>query len=157
MSARKLLIQVYSDIHIELWNKVPILPVKAKYLFLAGDICNKNNPLFYKFLDYCSEWWEKVFYTPGNHEFYIRNKNYNQLILPKNIAKKILDELSVVRESEYARSPSGLSLFSKLQGTYDKIVTGGAGVPVADLEQFVELARQFAKNQKNATTICFRI
>ena len=80
MSVRKILVQVYSDIHIELWNKVPILPVKAKYLFLAGDICDKNNPLFYMFLDYCSEWWEKVFYTPGNHEFYVRNKNYNQLL-----------------------------------------------------------------------------
>ena len=79
MSKRKLLIQVYSDIHIELWNKLPEIPVKANYLFLAGDICNKNNPLFYKFLDYCSSNWEKIFYTPGNHEFYIKNKNYNQL------------------------------------------------------------------------------
>ena len=44
MTAKKLLIQVYSDIHIELWNKIPELPVKAKYLFLAGDICNQIHP-----------------------------------------------------------------------------------------------------------------
>ena len=81
------------------------MPVKAKYLFLAGDICDKNNPLFYKFLDYCSEWWEKVFYTPGNHEFYIRNKNYNQLIFEykfdiekkyKNIQRIITISLNII-------------------------------------------------------------
>jgi hypothetical protein len=65
--------------------------------------------------------------------------------------QKILDELSVVRESEYARSASGLSLLDKLRGSYDKIVEGGAGVPVAELETFVGLARQFTKNQKDAT------
>ena len=65
--------------------------------------------------------------------------------------QKILDELSVVRESEYARSASGLSLLNKLRGSYDKIVSGGAGVPVEQLEDFVVLARQFTKNQKDAT------
>jgi len=80
MSVRNLAIQVYSDIHIELWNQLPNLPIKAKYLFLAGDICNKNSPLFYKFFDYCCLNWEKVFYTPGNHEFYVKNKNYNELL-----------------------------------------------------------------------------
>jgi len=65
--------------------------------------------------------------------------------------QKILDELSVVRESEYARSASGLSLLNRLRGSYDKIVSGGAGVPVEQLEDFVVLARQFTKNQKDAT------
>ena len=80
MLARKLLIQVFSDIHIELWNKLPELPVKAKYLFLAGDICTITNTFFYPFMDYCSKNWEKIFYTPGNHEFYIKKKNYNELL-----------------------------------------------------------------------------
>lgn len=79
MSKRKLLIQVYSDIHIELWNKMPEIPVMAKYLFLAGDIIQLNHPLFYKFFDYCSANWEKVFYTPGTHEFYSKKKNYNEI------------------------------------------------------------------------------
>ena len=65
--------------------------------------------------------------------------------------QKILDPLSVVRESEYARSASGLSLLSALQGSFDRIVAGGAKVPVAELEKFVALSRQFAKNQKDAT------
>lgn len=78
-------IQVYSDLHIELWNKIPNLPAKAKYLFLAGDICQLNHPLFYKFFDYCSAHWEKVFYTPGNHEFYSNKKSYNILDFEYNL------------------------------------------------------------------------
>ena len=129
MSARKLLVQVYSDIHIELWNKVPILPVRAKYLFLAGDICNKNSPLFYKFLDYCSEWWDKVFYTPGNHEYYSYNKNYNQLLFEykyeiekkyKNVyflhneAVKLNDEIDVYGTTFWTKSPFERTYEAKL-------------------------------------------
>lgn len=65
--------------------------------------------------------------------------------------QKILDPLSVVRESEYARGPSGLSLLASIQGMYDKYTEGGAGVPVVELEKFVALARQFAKNQRDST------
>jgi len=79
MSSKKLAIQIFSDIHIELWNKLPEISVKAKYLFLAGDICNYNHPLFFPFLDYCSKNWIKTFYIPGNHEYYIKKRNYNEL------------------------------------------------------------------------------
>jgi hypothetical protein len=79
MSLKRLSIQIYSDIHIEMWNKLPDLPAHSKYLFLAGDICHLTHPLFYPFFDYCSSKWEKVFYTPGNHEFYIKHKNYNEI------------------------------------------------------------------------------
>ena len=79
MTTRKILTQIYSDIHIELWNKLPEIPVKSKYLFLAGDICSQTHALFYPFFDYCSSRWEKVFYVPGNHEFYVKKKNFNEL------------------------------------------------------------------------------
>jgi predicted MPP superfamily phosphohydrolase len=79
MTTKKITIQVYSDIHLEYWNKLPSIPVKAKYLFLAGDICRLKHPLFLNFFDYCSANWVKVFYVPGNHEFYDKNKNYNEL------------------------------------------------------------------------------
>ena len=61
--------------------------------------------------------------------------------------QKILDPTSVVRESEYARSASGLSLLNRLEGKWQTIVKGGAGVPVAELETFVKLAEQFSRNQ----------
>jgi hypothetical protein len=79
MTEKKITIQVYSDIHIEVWNKIPELPITAKYLFLAGDICQIYHPLFYPFLDYCSKQWEKVFYVPGNHEYYCKKNNFNGL------------------------------------------------------------------------------
>ena len=137
MSQRKLLVQIYSDIHIELWNEFPTLPVKAKYLFLAGDICNKKSLLFYKFLDYCSEWWDKVFYTPGNHEFYVNNKNYNQLLFEykyeiekkyKNIyfldneAVKLNDEIDVYGSTFWTKSPFERTYEAKLSiNDYNKI------------------------------------
>jgi hypothetical protein len=61
--------------------------------------------------------------------------------------QKILDPGSVVRESEYARSSSGLSLLSQLEGKYQTIEAGGAGVPISVLQEYVDLARQFAENQ----------
>ena len=36
MTTRKLLIQVYSDMHLEIWNKIPLIPIKSDYLILAG-------------------------------------------------------------------------------------------------------------------------
>ena len=72
-------IQVFSDIHLESWNKLPIIPVKSQYLFLAGNICPITHTLFYKFFEYCSKNWKKVFYISGPEEFYIKKKNFNEL------------------------------------------------------------------------------
>ena len=63
---KQISIQIYSDIHMELGKQMPKILPTAKYLFLAGDICKLNNELFFKFFDYCSPLWEKIFYTPGN-------------------------------------------------------------------------------------------
>jgi predicted phosphodiesterase len=79
MASKKIAFQVYSDLHIESWDILHLLPVKAKYLFLSGNICTQANKLFLPFMDFCSEKWEKVFYVPGNHEFYVKKKNYNEL------------------------------------------------------------------------------
>jgi predicted phosphohydrolase len=79
MTTRKLLIQVYSDMHLEIWNKIPLIPIKSDYLILAGDIGQLEHPLFYPFLDYCSRNWKKTFYIPGNHEYYSCNKSMNEL------------------------------------------------------------------------------
>jgi hypothetical protein len=61
--------------------------------------------------------------------------------------QKILDPDSVVRETEYARSSEGQAMLSRIQGAYDKLKVGGAGVPVPELERFVSLAEAFARNQ----------
>lgn len=61
--------------------------------------------------------------------------------------QKILDPPSVVRESEYARSSAGLAMTDRVRGAYEKLIKGGAGVPVEELEKFANLARQAAKAQ----------
>lgn len=59
---------------------------------------------------------------------------------------KINDPSSVVRETEYARTPEGQSFLARLQGKYEQIVQGGAGLTKASLKEFVDLAGQFADN-----------
>jgi Icc-related predicted phosphoesterase len=83
--SKKVSIQVYSDIHLDLTKTSKYATInislepQAKYLFLAGNICHLNNKMFFKFLDYCTLRWEKIFFTPGNQEFYSSKKNYGQL------------------------------------------------------------------------------
>lgn len=54
--------------------------------------------------------------------------------------QKMLDPTSVVRESEYARSGSGQSLANSVEGYYEKLVQGGAGVTIEDLQTFKEMS-----------------
>jgi len=65
--------------------------------------------------------------------------------------QKILDPTSVVRETEYARSASGLAILSRLEGLYDRYTKGGAGVPKKDLEAMVATAKEFLDNTKGST------
>lgn len=55
--------------------------------------------------------------------------------------QKILDPTSVVRESEYARSAAGISALGRLEGYFDKLRAGGAGVPDAELAGMVKTAQ----------------
>ena len=66
-------IQYVSDLHLEFYDKLAfpsILTPAARYLALAGDICQPSHPLFMPFLEYTSRNWERVFYVAGNHEYY---------------------------------------------------------------------------------------
>lgn len=57
--------------------------------------------------------------------------------------QKILDPTSVVRETEYARTPQGLSLLQRIEGYRQRLIEGGAGVPDQELAAMTETARQF--------------
>lgn len=61
---------------------------------------------------------------------------------------KILDPISAVREGEYARSQQGQSLMARMQGQWQTMTAGGAGIPVPELEKYVVMAREFAQNQR---------
>ena len=54
--------------------------------------------------------------------------------------QKILDPTSVVRESEYARSSSGLALIERVKGEFTKLQKGGAGLTLSQLKSFAQLA-----------------
>ena len=66
--------------------------------------------------------------------------------------QKILDPTSVVRESEYARSAAGQSAMNQIQGFYERLATGGAGVKVDELEKFALLADQFVRQAGSGLT-----
>jgi hypothetical protein len=68
-----------------------------------------------------------------------------------NTFNKILDPLSVVRESEYARMGEGLSVLDRFEGYLDRLKSGGAGIPEKDLESIVGTARAFRDSSVGAT------
>jgi predicted phosphodiesterase len=88
MNTKKIAIQIFSDLHVDIKNKLYEIPVKAKYLFLVGNICQLNHNFFYIYFNYFSTNWEKVFYIPGNYEFYSTKKNYNELDFEYNLKLK---------------------------------------------------------------------
>ncbi len=75
----KLRFQLFSDIHIELANRVPKIPSLSPYLFLAGDIGKVNYKFFEEFISYCNTNWKKTFYICGNHEYYSSNKTHTEI------------------------------------------------------------------------------
>ncbi len=56
--------------------------------------------------------------------------------------QKFLDPQSVVRESEYARSPQGISVANRIRGYTERLSAGGAGVPLSELETLAKLAQE---------------
>lgn len=72
-------IQYCSDLHIEfesnsLWLKNNLLPVCGDVLILAGDIAPLLEKYFRDpFISYISNNYRKIFWIPGNHEYYSRN------------------------------------------------------------------------------------
>lgn len=59
---------------------------------------------------------------------------------------KILDPLSVVRESEYARTPDGQSLLNRIAGFTQKVQSGGSGLTDADRVEIARAAKVLINN-----------
>lgn len=57
---------------------------------------------------------------------------------------KMLDPSSVVRESEYARTPQDLGLLSKIKGKWDKVQNGGAGLDLNERQALVRMIDNFS-------------
>lgn len=59
---------------------------------------------------------------------------------------KILDPMSVVRESEYARTPDGQALMNRIQGFIQKVQMGGAGLTDQDRVEIGRAAKVLINN-----------
>lgn len=59
---------------------------------------------------------------------------------------KLLDPGSVVRESEYARTPHGMALISILEGFVGRIEKGGSGITDEYRDEIVEVAERLYNN-----------
>lgn len=56
---------------------------------------------------------------------------------------KMTDPQSVVRESEYARTPGDLALMNRIKGKAEKIMKGGAGLTADDRNALVTMGKKF--------------
>jgi hypothetical protein len=63
--------------------------------------------------------------------------------------QKMLDPQSVVRESEYERTPEGVSLMNRLAAWIPKLAEGGMGITDSDRKALYDMAKQFLAGHKN--------
>jgi len=59
------------------------------------------------------------------------------------IMNKMMDPSSVVRESEYARTPGDLPLMNRVKGAFAKIKKGGAGLTKEDREAISTMGKKY--------------
>jgi predicted phosphohydrolase len=121
MTTRKLLFQVYSDLHLELTKTIPKIKPLAPYLFLAGDITKVSHPSFNEFFEYCNNNWLKTFYVMGNHDYWNPNssmqkikqnilgilieKQLTNIVLLDNDKYSLNDDIDIVGSTFWTHSP----------------------------------------------------
>jgi predicted phosphohydrolase len=72
-------VQIYSDIHLEYYSKIPLIEPKSKILILAGDIGYLDSDIYNEFMNYVSKNWNYVFIVLGNHEYYHDTKTFTEI------------------------------------------------------------------------------
>lgn len=96
-------IQLVSDVHLEFHPRLykPIEP-KAPILLLCGDIGypkKDHRGLYWQFIDYYADKFEKIFIVAGNHEYYqganLKNFRYKPFIPINKMDEMIKEECKV--------------------------------------------------------------
>lgn len=64
------------------------------------------------------------------------------------VFNKMMDPTSVVRESEYARTPSDQALVNRIKGKWNKVLEGGAGLTDVERDGIIRMGRNFGKVNK---------
>jgi predicted phosphodiesterase len=110
-------IQYVSDIHLEFYDKVPfplLVKPNARYLALAGDIGQPSHSNYNAFFQYVSSNWDKVFYVPGNHEYYSKHPAKKwKWVKPQTMEERDADIRSVVCQysNVHLLSPESPSIY----------------------------------------------
>lgn len=102
--------QLVSDLHIE-FGVINRVQRFANNLLLAGDIGYPETPAFKEYLQYCSQTFDKVFYVPGNHEYY--------QLWKKTGAFQTIDELNQVIDRVFGEIGSNLINLNNRSYDYD--------------------------------------
>lgn len=82
--------QLISDLHLEFLKTIPKIVPRAEYLILAGDVGYPNRENFSEFMKDVTNKFKKVFYIPGNHEYYCTKDGE----LLKSDVDDLIDDLS---------------------------------------------------------------
>ena len=81
-----------------------------------------------------------------------RKGNVNMIAVDQTLItafNKMLDESSVVRESEYGRTAQDLPFFNRIRGGWDKFQAGGAGLSGPDREALYDMVQKFNQVAKD--------
>ena len=66
--------QIISDLHLEYFDDLPnindLFIKSAPNIILGGDVCYFKHPNFEKFFNIISKMYNKIFFIPGNHDYY---------------------------------------------------------------------------------------
>lgn len=69
--------------------------------------------------------------------------------------QKMLDPTSVVRESEFARTPQGASFINRIQGAAQQLVKGGLSLKNEDRQALVDMAQKLLDESKITANVAF--
>ena len=152
-----MLVQIFSDLHLERLSRIPNLIAKCSRLILAGDIGVINTPNYRPFIDIVSQNWDQVVYVPGNHEYYhqgdlLKTKERYQDFFEQYTNVHYLDDQSWY-DSEYQVNYLGSTLWSRpnyIQGVNDfKLIRyGDKNLTLDYFYQLHEDAKEFIQQAK---------
>ena len=89
-------------------------------------------------------------YSDIKSKYLVAKQAYNRAVTTGNASaadqalitmfNKITDPQSVVRESEYARTPQNIAVVNRAKGAFEKLSTGGSGITNADRKAILDMA-----------------
>lgn len=121
-------------------NQVTLSP--AQTATIANQLRNtvKNNPYIKEFQDIDTK------YNVMLKAYDVSKTGKNMIAVDQaliTLFNKMTDPQSVVRESEYARTPENMSLVNQIKGKVEKIMKGGAGLTATERAALTDMGKTF--------------